>query len=341
MRRISTHLVGDRSPPVLALLVGLLAVLPAFFLSSYRLGVLALIAVYTITSLAQNLLAGYADVPSLGNVVFMAVSAYTAGSLVTLGNMPVLPALVLAILAAGALGLIVGLPALRISGMHLAIVTVALVFAAQEVMNQWDVNHTPSGVSIDTPGWLLEERSIYVAAVLTALVAYSVTSNALRSRSGRAILALGENPFAATSLGIQPMRYRLGIFVLSGMLTGAAGVLFLYYTPHVTPGAFSLDLSLAFLTMMILGGTRSLGGSLLGAIIIGFLPQILGLFSGSIGQVPIKDVGPGIYAILLLITLRFFPEGIWNGVAQLTSRISDHAEPSSPRLPRAGEGVGG
>ena len=317
--------------PAFALAIALLAGLPVFFLSGYRFGVLALIAVYAIASLAQNLLAGYADVPSLGNVVFMAVSAYTAGSLITLGNMPVVPALLLAVLAAGALGLVVGLPALRISGMHLAIVTVALVFAAQEVMNQWDVNHTPSGVSIDTPSWLLEERSLYAAAVLTALVAYVMTWSALRSRSGRAILALSENPYAATSLGIPAMRYRLGIFVLSGMLTGAAGVLFLYYTPHVTPGAFSLDLSLAFLTMMILGGTRSLGGSLLGAAVIGFLPQILGLFSGTIGQTPIKDVGPGIYAILLLLTLRFFPEGIWNGIAQLISeRARNEAEPTAP-----------
>ena len=303
--------------PALVLAGLTILVLPALFLPPYRLGVLALIATYAIASLAQNLLAGYADVPSLGNVAFMAVSAYTAGSLVSLGNMPVAPALLLAVLAAGALGLVVGLPALRISGMHLAIVTVALVFAAQEVMNQWDVNHSPGGVSIDTPSWLLEERSLYIVAVLVGALVYLVIWNMLRSRWGRAVIALSEDPFAAASAGIDAMRYQLGAFVLSGIITGIAGILFLYYTPHVTPTAFSLDLSLAFLTMMILGGSRSLGGSLLGALIIGLLPHVLGLFSGNIGQVPIKDVGPGIYAFVLLVTLRFFPEGIWNGVAHL------------------------
>jgi branched-chain amino acid transport system permease protein len=285
---------------------------------------LALIATYAIASLAQNLLAGYADVPSLGNVAFMAVSAYTAGSLISLGGMPAAPAVLLAVLAAGALGLVVGVPALRISGMHLAIVTVVLVFAGQEIMNQWDVNHSPSGIGVSTPGWLLDERGLYATSVLVGVLIYLLVRNMLRSRSGRAIIALSENQFAALAVGIDAMRYRLAAFVLSGMITGVAGILFLYYTPHVTPSAFSLDLSLAFLSMMIVGGSRSLGGSLLGAIIVGLLPQALGLIPGSVGQLRAKDLGPAVYSLLILLTLRLFPEGIWNAaVRTLEERRGD------------------
>ncbi len=305
----------SRPPVLLVFPVGAMLTLPAFFLSAYRLGVLALVAIYATAALAQNLLSGYADVPSLGNVTFFAVSAYTAGSLVSLAHTSLALAAPLAILAAGALGLIVGLPALRISGMHLAIVTLVLVFAGQEVMSQWDQHHNPSGVEVNGPDWLLQERGLYVTAVVLAVIAYLVVWNILRSRFGRAVIALSENPFAAAAVGIDQIRYRLGVFVLSGMLTGAAGIVFLYSTAHVNPATFSLDLSLAFLTMMIVGGSRSLGGSVMGAVIIGLLPQVLDLFPTQLGELRVQDLAPGIYALLLLLTLRFFPEGIWNAIA--------------------------
>jgi branched-chain amino acid transport system permease protein len=152
-----------------------------------------------------------------------------------------------------------------------------------------------------------------------AVIAYLVVWNILRSRSGRAIKALSESPFAAAAIGIDPTRYQLQVFVVSGMLTGAAGIVFLYSTAHVNPATFSLDLSLAFLTMMILGGTRSLGGSLLGAVIIGLLPQLLDSFPTQLGNLRVQDLGPAIYALLLLLTLRFFPEGLWNAI--VTRRV--------------------
>ena len=293
---------------------------PAWFLSGYRLSLLALVITFAIASLAQNLLTGYADVPSLGNVAFFAISAYTTGSLVSLAHWSLGAAVAAGVLAAGALGLVVGLPALRISGIHLAIVTLALVFAGQEIMTQWDVNHDPSGVVVAVPAWLLQERGLYLSTLALGLVAYILVWNLLRSRSGRALLALSDNPEAAAASGVDGVSYRLSAFVFSGMLTGAAGVAYLYYTQTVTPGTFSPDLSLAFLTMMILGGSRSLGGSLLGAVIIGLLPQALDVLPASIGQVRVHDLGPGIFALLLLLTLRFFPEGIWNGLAHIAER---------------------
>jgi branched-chain amino acid transport system permease protein len=305
--------------PAMLVVGGAALILPAFFVSAYRLGVLALVATYAIASLAQNLLSGYADVPSLGNVTFFGVSAYTAGSLVSLGHVPLALAAIVAILAAGGLGFVIGLPALRISGMHLAIVTLVLVFAGQEVMSQWDQHHNPSGVEVTSPDWLLQERGFYAAAVVLAVIAYLAVWNILRSRSGRAIKALSENPLAAAAVGIDPTRYRLQVFVVSGMLTGAAGIVFLYSTAHVNPATFSLDLSLAFLTMMILGGTSSLGGSLLGAVIIGLLPQLLDTFPAQLGNLRVQDLGPAIYALLLLLTLRFFPEGVWNAI--VTRRV--------------------
>lgn len=294
--------------------------LPALVLSPYRLGLLALVATYAVASLAQNLLAGYANVPSLGNVTFFAAGAYTAASLVSVAHLPVVLALPLGVAAAGALGLILGLPTLRLSGMHLAIITVAFVFAAQELMQQWDQISSPQGLVVNQPDWLLGERNLYLAAVGAALLAYAVVGSLLRSRSGRALRALGSDPVAAASLGVDVVHYRLLAFILSGLLTGLAGVVYLYYARTVTPAAFPLDLSLAFLTMMIVGGSRSLAGSLLGALVIGFLPQALAPLSFQIGHLAAPNTAAGLYALLLLLALRFFPQGLWN---ELATRAAD------------------
>lgn len=292
---------------------------PALFLSPYRLGLLALVASYTLASLAQNLLAGYADVPSLGNVAFFATSAYVTGGLIEQAHVAAAAAIPAGIVAAGALGFVVGLPAIRISGMHLAIVTIALVFVVQELMQQWDTAHNANGVSAVGPGWLLDDRGLYIAAIVAAEVGYLGVWNLLRSRSGRAILAGSENTYAARSIGIDTVQYKLIAFVVSGAVTGLAGAVYLYYAQRVTPGAFTLDLSLAFLTMMIVGGTRSLAGSALGAVIIGLLPEFLTLFPSRIGEIDVQQSVYGLYALLLLATLRYFPSGLWNAVVRLAS----------------------
>jgi branched-chain amino acid transport system permease protein len=150
---------------------------------------------------------------------------------------------------------------------------------------------------------------------VVAVVSYAGIWNVLRSRSGRAIRALSINPYAASAVGINTVLYRLVTFVVSGLLTGLAGVVYLYWAQTITPDTFSLDLSLAFLTMMILGGSASLGGSVLGAFIIGLLPEALKLLPPQIGQINVQQSSAALYAILLLVALRVFPEGLWNAVA--------------------------
>jgi branched-chain amino acid transport system permease protein len=204
--------------------------------------------------------------------------------------------------------------------MQLAIVTVAVVFGAQELMKQWDAINAPSGVSVTGPPWLMDERALYVATAVIAIIGYIAVWNLLHSRSGRAIRALSANPHAALAVGIDTVRYRLIVFVLSGMLTGLAGVVYLYWAQTITPETFTLDLSLAFLTMMILGGSGSLGGSLLGAVIIGLLPQALKVLPSQIGQLNTQQSAAGLYAILLLLAVRCFPEGLWNAVAARVQR---------------------
>lgn len=321
----------SRALSLLALAL-LVVIIPVVAVSNYRLGVLALVASYAVASLAQNLLSGYVGIPSLGNVAFFATSAYVTAILATQARLPAGIAMIVGIGAAAALGLIVGLPALRISGMHLAIVTVALVFAVQEILEQWDAGQQSNGISIGSPNWLLQDRGLYVAAVLAALICYLAIWNLLHSRSGRAMVATSTNPFAAASAGIDSVRYRLLAFVVSGAVTGVAGVIYLYYAGTVTPQAFPLDLSLAFLTMTILGGSRSLGGSLLGALIVGLLPEALAYLPSHIDRIDVQQSVAGLYALLLLVCLRFFPDGIWNAAAAGAERVRQARQFGSTEL---------
>jgi branched-chain amino acid transport system permease protein len=297
-----------------ALLVALL--LAPFVLTGYALAVLTLVAIYAVAALAQNLLSGYANIPALGNVVFFAVSSYTCGSLIVIAHAPSAVSIAVGVLAAGAVGLLVGLPALRISGMHLAVVSVASVFVAQELMTGWAAGHDQIAASVPAsqPTWLLQERPLYIVSTLVAATAFLIIWNLLHARSGRALLAISVSPPAAAASGIPVTHYRLASFVVSGLLTGVAGIVYLYYSQHVTPAFFSLDLSLALLTMIVVGGSRSLLGSLLGASIIGLLPQALKLFPSDVHGLSLSNSEPAIWAVMLLVTLWLFPEGLANAL---------------------------
>jgi branched-chain amino acid transport system permease protein len=301
--------------------------LPALILSSYRLGLATLVLTFAIAALAQNLLTGYADIPSLGNIVFLATSAYVCGALLNQAHISAGAAIVLGVGASGLLGAVVGLPALRISGAYLAIITVALVFAAQQLLSIHDQDLPDLVLSVSQPGWMLDDRQLYLLAVGLTCGSYFLIWNVFRARSGRALIAVSENPPAATGAGIDPTRYRLMAFVLSGVLSGLAGILYLYHFQHVSHATYTLDLSLAFLTMVLVGGTRSLGGSFVGAVCIGVLTLAPQFLPASIGSVNVQETIAGIDALLLLLALRFFPRGIWNLVE---ARAAGLRQPSSP-----------
>jgi branched-chain amino acid transport system permease protein len=304
---------------VVAGLFALLVLLSApAFLGGYALGVLTLVAIYAVAALAQNLLSGYAGVPALGNVVFFAAASYTCGSLIVIEHTPSAIAILAGVAAAGLAGLLVGLPALRISGMHLAVVSVASVFVSQELMTGWGAAHVEiaAGVPATQPAWLLQEKPLYYASVLVAGVVFLLVWNVLHSRSGRALLAISSSPAAATSTGVRVTLYRLATFVGCGLLTGVAGIVYFYYSQHVTPAFFSLDLSLALLTMIVVGGSRSLLGSLLGAAIVGLLPQLLKVFPADIHGLSLIESEPAIWALMVLFMLWIFPEGLANAVPQ-------------------------
>lgn len=307
------------------LVVGIAAVFAIaapFVLSPYALTVAALVTLYAVAALAQDLLTGETGVPSFGNVVFFATGAYVAGSGVAVGALPPAIASLLGVLAGGAVGVLLGVPSLRLSGMHLAIVTVVAVFVSQEVMQGWDAARlqVAAGVPALQPGWLTTERPLYAAAVGVLAATVSALWSLRRSRTGRAFRAQSSSGPAALACGVQIIRYRVYAFVMSGMLTALAGVVYLYYARTVTPGSFTLDLSLAFLAMIAIGGTRSLVGPVLGAAVVGLLPEVTRFLPAVVGSVPVASTVSALWAMLLLGALWLLPGGLWNALRSVASR---------------------
>jgi ABC-type branched-subunit amino acid transport system permease subunit len=199
-------------------------------------------------------------------------------------------------------------------------------------MSQQEAARGLAGITVTQPGWLLSERGLFLASLVISVAAYIAVRNFLNAAGGRQLIAGGENQISAAASGIDPVRSRMLAFVLSSALTGVAGVLYLYHVQTITPGAFPLDLSVAFLAMITIGGSGTLGGSLLGAAIIGLLPELLRVLPGTIGGVDIQQNVNALYALLLLAALRFFPDGVWPPMHALCERVfrstaSLHSEP--------------
>ena len=274
-----------------------------------------MIGILAIAALAQNVLTGYAAQPSLGNAAFFGVSAYLLTWLTSDLNQPYWLGILLAVLASALLGIIVGGPALRISGVYLAIVTLGLVMIAGALLNLWDTTAGRQNYDLTkVPNLLNDDHALYYFVVVILILVIFLVYHLLRSRVGRAWVAIRDNETAAEAFGINLTSYKLQAFVISAAMTGLAGALYATWATTASSSMSSLDQTIAFLTMIIVGGLGSITGSILGAIFVGFLPLWLGQLPSPLAvgsfQVQVSTLTTGTYGLLLLLALIFFPGGL-------------------------------
>lgn len=307
----------------LAALLGLLIVglLPTIydqifgFSSGFELHRLSLIGIFVIAALAQNVLTGYAAQPSLGNAAFFGVSAYILTWLTSDLNQPYWVGILAAVVVSAILGIIIGGPALRISGAHLAIATLGLVMIAGALLNLWDTTAGRQNYDLNNlPDFLGDDHALYYFVFAIVVILLFLVYQLLRSRTGRAWIAMRDNETAAEAFGINLTKYKLQAFVISAVLTGLAGSLYATWATTASSSMSSLDQTIAFLAMIVVGGLGSITGSVLGAIFVGFLPLLLGQLPSplTIGplQLQVSTLISGIYGLLLLLALIFFPLGL-------------------------------
>lgn len=285
------------------------------FSAGFQLHNISLVGIFMIAALAQNILTGYAAQPSLGNAAFFGVSAYFLTWLVSDLNQPYWVGILVALVVSAILGVIVGGPALRISGAHLAVATLGLVMIAGALLNLWDTTAGRQNYDLNNvPAFLGEDHTLYYFVFGIVAILLFLAYHLLRSRVGRAWIAIRDNETAAEAQGIDLTKYKVQAFVISAVLTGLAGSLYATWATTASSSMSSLDQTIAFLTMIVVGGLGSLPGSVLGALFVGFLPILLGqlpnpLILGPL-QIQIANLISGVYGLLLLLALIFFPTGL-------------------------------
>ena len=303
----------------LALLVLALAAFP-FLASEYWLYLACLVAIHVISATGLNILTGYTGLVSLGQAAFMGVGAYTVAILQQRWNVPAVLSLPAAGFAALACGVIVGLPSLRVKGLYLAIATIAAGVLAHFVFSHFtSVTGGSGGLTVNpasVAGLALDNsfRFYWLAVPLTAAALFGA-ANLLRTRIGRAFIAIRDRDISAEVLGIPLLRYKLLAFAISSFYAGVAGGLYAYFFRAVTPETFPLVMSIFFLAAVIVGGLGTVLGSVLGAVFMTLVPEVLKLVMGWLplagnAALYLSPVRTIVFGALIVLFLVFEPHGL-------------------------------
>jgi branched-chain amino acid transport system permease protein len=299
----------------LALVVGCLLVPEV--LDDYVLSQLTFICMYSVATVGLMLLTGYTGQISMGHAAFFAIGAYTS-AILTGHGIPFLLALPAAGIPAAIVGIVIGLPALRLSGLYLAIATMAFSFIVEEVLARWEgLTHGNMGMIVEPAAigpltFTTETRYYYLTLVVLILTIFAAR-NILRSPAGRAMIAIRDSEVASQAMGISLAKFKTMAFAISAFFTGIAGALYAHKISFINPESFTILLSIEFLAMIIIGGLGSIHGAVYGAAFVIFLPQLILVTKDYMpaylaGQTGLESF---LYGIMIMLFILFEPLGIY------------------------------
>lgn len=290
------------------------------FLDFYLLSVVNLACIAVIGAVSLNLLTGSCGQISLGHGAFVGVGAYATAWFAAQG-VPFYLALPLGGAVTAVVGMFFGIPSLRLKGIYLAIATLAAQLILEYVFLRWGaVTGGSNGMMVETPtlfGFAFDDdvKMFYLLFGFAALTVLAAT-NILRTRQGRAFVAVRDHYLSAEIVGVNLFATKLAAFGVSSFLAGMGGGLWAYYTMYITPEQFNIGLSISYLAMIIIGGLGSVLGSVFGAVFITFLPEFLTTLAGWLGTF-FPDISShllalkeGVFGLVLVLFLIFEPEGL-------------------------------
>jgi branched-chain amino acid transport system permease protein len=289
--------------------LGALLTLPLWLGSPYHLHVVIMAGIFTILALSLNLLLGYTGQLSLGHAAFFGIGAYTSSLLALKLEWSFWLGLPAAAALAGLAGWAIGRLALKLRGAYFVLVTISFAGVISLVSVNWmELTNGPLGLpgvpAPELPGLSLRTKSAYYYLVLLAAAgAYLVCHRLVRSRLGRAFLALRENEALAESVGVDPTRTLVLAAVVSATLAGVAGSLYAHYTRFVSPEVFLFSYTVTMVIMVVAGGKGTLAGPVVGAVLFTVLPEVLREAMAWQWQMLA-------YGVLLVLLLFFLPRGI-------------------------------
>jgi branched-chain amino acid transport system permease protein len=319
----------------LAIAAALLAAFVApLVVTNFAVFELTMVMVYGLAILGLNLLTGFNGQFSLGHSAFYAIGAYTAAILMSQADVPYY----LALPCAGALcfvvGFLFGVPALRLQGLYLALATFALAAALPQILKFPPLEPltggvqgifvtkpgAPPGVPLDADQWL------YYFTLLVLLAMTWAAANLVRSRTGRAIMAIRDHSIAAAAMGINTARYKTLTFGVSALYTGVAGALGAITVQFVAPDSFDFLLSVSFLVGLVVGGVASIPGSIVGGLFVLFVPDLAERVS--------TGLSGAVYGAILLVAVFVMPSGAAGFARTLSGHILARRRAVAPPRPQ-------
>jgi branched-chain amino acid transport system permease protein len=266
------------------LVAGLVAVVLLFGFplvsgNPYYIHLVETIMIYAIVLFGLDIVVGYTGQVSLGHAGLFGIGAYTAGVLIMKMDAPVLMTLPIAVIVTAGFGALLALPALRVTGPYLAMVTLAFGTIVQILINEMDfLTNGPMGITLTKPSFFghpMDETEYYWLVAVLLIASLVFVHRVLRSHLGRAFEALRGSPVASDCMGVSVYRYKVYAFVISAGLAGLAGALYAYSEQYISPNTYNFELTVLFLLAIIMGGRKTRTGALLGAAIIVLLPKLL------------------------------------------------------------------
>jgi branched-chain amino acid transport system permease protein len=285
-------------------------------LSRYLVFILNLLAIYALVSIGLNFVTGYTGQISVGHAGFLALGAYFTAIVAT--KAPYLPFYVILPMAgcfAGLIGFLLGIPILRLRGFYIAMATLAFGVVISQIALEWrGLTHGDEGFKVTSAfigSFVFDsDKKLFYLVQPFAIVLILAAHNIVSTRVGRAFVAVRDSENVAQTLGINLSWSKTSAFALSAFYAGFAGGLFAYVVSHITPDSFSLTISIDFIAMIVIGGMGSILGSIIGAVILTGIQQLLG---------SLPEIQMLIFGVSLIIFMIFMPRGISGVISSLAT----------------------
>jgi branched-chain amino acid transport system permease protein len=305
-------------------IVGFLAVAGAavgipYRFDAYRVFQFTTVMYLAVAILGLNLLTGYSGQISLGHSAFYALGAYTSAILIARHNTNYLLTVPAAAALAFVVGLLFGIPALRLRGLYLALATLGLAVVTGPFIKRYDgLTGGSTGIStspVSAPSWtgLSQDQWLYFVVLAFTVVMFVVARNLTRGRIGRGLIAVRDNEIVAETMGVNIALYKTLAFAYSAMFAGVAGALFVIVTTNAAPDSFTVVVAVSFLAAMVVGGLATISGAILGALFITFVP----VYAGDINQ-SLQGV---IYGVALVAFMLVMPGGAVSFIRRMRDRV--------------------
>lgn len=298
----------------------LLLVFPMVVTNQYIITIAVKIGIYIMLALGLNILVGYTGLVSLGHAGFVAIGAYTASLLSTKLGFGFFSSVLLGMVVAALAGLLLGLPTLRLSGTYLSIVTLGFGEIVKTIAMNWDpvTNGTLGVKNIPRPSLFgmdltVANYGLYYLMLVMLLIITVFCYTVYKSRTGRAFLAIKTDEMAGVMMGINVTYYKVLAFVLSAVISAAAGALYATLIGYIDPNTFTFDVSTLILSIVILGGMGTIRGMFLGAAILIAFPEV---------SRSLMDYRFVVYGLILVLMMRFRPQGLLGWKSQIPYKLS-------------------